>query len=99
MTPEVHHRIGSVTKTFTATLVLKAAEKGLLSLDDPIDKYASVRLDSFVSDVPPVNEPPLKGDLAYTASGSVRTTAGSGTTARYSVTTRTSSIIQTSTRW
>src|SRR5829696_9826066 len=39
MTPEMHHRIGSVTKTFTATLLLKAADKGLLSLDDPIDKY------------------------------------------------------------
>src|SRR5215216_4304380 len=39
MTPEVHHRIGSVTKTFTATLLLKAADEGLLSLDDPIDKY------------------------------------------------------------
>src|SRR5215203_6231787 len=39
MTPEVHHRIGSVTKTFTATLLLKAADERLLSLDDPIDKY------------------------------------------------------------
>ncbi len=39
MTPEVHHRIGSVTKTFTATLLLQAADKGLLSLDDTIDKY------------------------------------------------------------
>jgi D-alanyl-D-alanine carboxypeptidase len=39
MTPEVHHRIGSVTKTFTATLLLKAADEGLLSLDDAIDKY------------------------------------------------------------
>src|SRR5215208_3334950 len=39
MTPEVHHRIGSVTKTFTATLLLKAADEGLLSLDDTIDKY------------------------------------------------------------
>src|SRR5215203_1535471 len=39
MTPEVHHRIGSVTKTFTATLLLKAADKGFLSLDDTIDKY------------------------------------------------------------
>jgi D-alanyl-D-alanine carboxypeptidase len=39
MTPEVHHRIGSVTKTFTATLLLKAADDGLLSLDDTIDKY------------------------------------------------------------
>jgi D-alanyl-D-alanine carboxypeptidase len=39
MTPEVHHRIGSVTKTFTATLLLKAADEGLLSLDDTIDEY------------------------------------------------------------
>src|SRR5215212_8431330 len=39
MTPEVHHRIGSIIKTFTATLLLKAADEGLLSLDDPIDKY------------------------------------------------------------
>jgi D-alanyl-D-alanine carboxypeptidase len=40
MTPEVHHRIGSATKTFTATLLLKAADKGLLSLDDTIYQYA-----------------------------------------------------------
>lgn len=39
MTPEVHHRVGSVTKTFTATLLLKAADEGLLSLDDTIDQY------------------------------------------------------------
>jgi D-alanyl-D-alanine carboxypeptidase len=39
MTPEVHHRIGSVTKTLTATLLLQAEGDGLLSLDDTIDKY------------------------------------------------------------
>ncbi len=39
MTPEVHHRIGSVTKTFTATLLLQAAHEELLSLDDTIDQY------------------------------------------------------------
>lgn len=39
MTPEMHHRIGSVTKTFTATLLLKAESEGLLSLDDTIDQY------------------------------------------------------------
>lgn len=39
MTPEMYHRAGSVTKTFTATLLLKAADKGLLSLDDTIDQY------------------------------------------------------------
>jgi D-alanyl-D-alanine carboxypeptidase len=32
-------RIGSVSKTFTATLVLKLAAKGRLGLDDPISQY------------------------------------------------------------
>jgi D-alanyl-D-alanine carboxypeptidase len=39
MTPEVHHRIGSVTKTFTISLLLQAEAEGLLSLDDTIDRY------------------------------------------------------------
>ena len=39
MTPEMYHRIGSVTKTFVATLLLQAAGDGLLSLDDTIDQY------------------------------------------------------------
>ena len=39
MTPEVHHRIGSVTKTFTVSLLLQAEAEGLLSLDDTIDQY------------------------------------------------------------
>ena len=39
MTPNVHHRIGSVTKTFTISLLLQAADEGLLSLDDTIDRY------------------------------------------------------------
>lgn len=32
-------RIGSISKTFTATLVMKAIEEGLLKLNDPIDKW------------------------------------------------------------
>lgn len=39
MTPEVHHRIGSFTKTFTISLLLQATDEGLLSLDDTIDRY------------------------------------------------------------
>src|SRR5215212_5730992 len=39
ITPDVHHRIGSVTKTFTISLLLQAEADGLLSLDDTIDKY------------------------------------------------------------
>jgi D-alanyl-D-alanine carboxypeptidase len=39
MKPEMYHRIGSVTKTFTATLLLQAEAEGRLSLDDTIEKY------------------------------------------------------------
>ena len=39
MRAEMHHRIGSVTKTFTATLLLQAAARGQLSLDDTIGQY------------------------------------------------------------
>lgn len=39
MQADMHHRIGSVTKTFTATLLLQAAARGQLSLDDTIDRY------------------------------------------------------------
>jgi D-alanyl-D-alanine carboxypeptidase len=34
-------RIGSITKTFTATVILQLAEGGLLRLSDPIDRYVS----------------------------------------------------------
>lgn len=36
---DMHYRIASVTKTFTATAVLQLAEKRKLSLDDTLDKY------------------------------------------------------------
>lgn len=39
MAADVNQRIGSLTKTFTATAILQLAEQGELSLDDPIDKY------------------------------------------------------------
>lgn len=35
----MHTRVGSITKTFTGTLILQLAEAGKLSLDDPIEKY------------------------------------------------------------
>ena len=37
--PLTVYRIGSVTKQFTAALVLREAEAGRLSLDDPLSKY------------------------------------------------------------
>jgi CubicO group peptidase (beta-lactamase class C family) len=40
--PDTRFRIGSVTKTFTATLVMQARDDGLLNLDDPIAKHLDV---------------------------------------------------------
>jgi D-alanyl-D-alanine carboxypeptidase len=34
-----HFRIGSLTKSFTATVVLQLADEGLLKLDDTVDSY------------------------------------------------------------
>lgn len=39
MTTDMYQRVGSVTKTFTATLILQLAADGELSLDDPVSKY------------------------------------------------------------
>jgi D-alanyl-D-alanine carboxypeptidase len=41
MTPDVHHRIGSATKTFTVSLLLQTDDEGLLSLDDTIERYVA----------------------------------------------------------
>ncbi|MEU6573137.1 serine hydrolase domain-containing protein [Streptomyces sp. NPDC046805] len=35
----VQYRIGSITKTFTAVLVLRLRDEGVLDLDDPLEKY------------------------------------------------------------
>ncbi len=39
MNIDFHHRIGSVTKTFTVTALLQLVEQGKLKLDDPIADY------------------------------------------------------------
>ena len=39
MSTDVHLRIGSVTKTFTVSLLLQPAVDGLLSLGDTMDGY------------------------------------------------------------
>jgi D-alanyl-D-alanine carboxypeptidase len=36
-----HYRIGSITKTMTATVILQLAQEGKLSVDDPISKYVA----------------------------------------------------------
>lgn len=37
--PDVQYRIGSITKTMTAVLVLQCRDDGLLDLDDPIGRF------------------------------------------------------------
>ncbi|MFJ7909195.1 serine hydrolase domain-containing protein [Kitasatospora sp. NPDC096204] len=39
MSPDLYMRIGSVTKTFTTTGILRLVDQGKLGLDDPISKY------------------------------------------------------------
>ncbi|MFF3026553.1 serine hydrolase domain-containing protein [Microbacterium sp. NPDC057944] len=39
LTTDVNHRIGSVTKTFTVTALLRLVDAGEASLDDPISTY------------------------------------------------------------
>jgi CubicO group peptidase (beta-lactamase class C family) len=37
--PNTKHRLGSITKQFTAVAILQLAEQGKLKLDDPVSKY------------------------------------------------------------
>ena len=39
MSPDMHFRIGSITKTFVGTVILQLVDEGKLKLDDPISKY------------------------------------------------------------
>ncbi|HET9501112.1 MAG TPA: serine hydrolase domain-containing protein [Marmoricola sp.] len=53
--PDVQYRIGSITKTMTAVLVLQCRDDGLLDLDDPLGRfvpesgYAGVSLRALLS--------------------------------------------------
>src|SRR5215813_6628063 len=39
VTPDMRHRVGSISKTFTAAAVLQQVETGQISLDTPIGHY------------------------------------------------------------
>jgi D-alanyl-D-alanine carboxypeptidase len=41
VTPDMRHRVGSITKTFTAAAVLQQVESGQIGLDAPIGHYLS----------------------------------------------------------
>jgi len=57
--PEAKFRIGSITKQFTASAILKLREEGLLSLDDPLSK--------FLPDFPRGNEVTIHHLLTHTS--------------------------------
>jgi CubicO group peptidase (beta-lactamase class C family) len=59
--PDVKFRIGSMTKQFTAALVLLEQEDGKLSVDDPIRKY--------LSDAPATRDKITDADLLHHTSG------------------------------
>jgi CubicO group peptidase (beta-lactamase class C family) len=56
--PDTQFRIGSITKTFTAVLVMRCRDDGLLDLDDPIGRHL---------EVPRHGELPVRRLLSHTA--------------------------------
>ncbi|MEM0015032.1 MAG: serine hydrolase [Zestosphaera sp.] len=41
-TPSTNYHVGSVTKAFTSAAIMQLVERGLVSLEDPVNKYVSV---------------------------------------------------------
>ncbi|MCE1246354.1 MAG: beta-lactamase family protein [Firmicutes bacterium] len=41
MNPSLNFRIGSITKSFTATIILQLVDEGKIGLDDPVSNYVS----------------------------------------------------------
>jgi CubicO group peptidase (beta-lactamase class C family) len=56
--PDARFRLGSVTKTFTAVLVMQCRDDGLLDLDDPVGRYL---------DLPRHGELPVRRLLSHTS--------------------------------
>ena len=51
VTPRTLFGIGSVTKSFTALAILKLMEDGKLDVNDPIEKYVSLRIRPFGEEI------------------------------------------------
>lgn len=43
-TPQTNYNIGSVSKSFTCVAIMQLQERGLLSIEDPVEKYLDLRL-------------------------------------------------------
>jgi D-alanyl-D-alanine carboxypeptidase len=74
MSPDMHYRIASVSKTFTADAVLELAGQGRLSLDDSLSRY--------VPDIPHGDQITVR-DLLGMRGGVYDFTADPGFAARY----------------
>jgi CubicO group peptidase (beta-lactamase class C family) len=62
--PETQFRIGSVTKSFTAVLVLQCRDDGLLDLDDPIGRHLTL---PNGGDLPEHHDLPVRRLLSHTS--------------------------------
>jgi CubicO group peptidase (beta-lactamase class C family) len=62
--PEAQFRIGSVTKSFTAVLVLQCRDDGLLDLDDPIGRHLTL---PDGDDLPDHRDLPVRRLLSHTS--------------------------------
>ena len=70
------YRIGSISKPFTAVALMQAAQRGVLKLDDPVEKYlpSTVRF----TDPRPGAAPPTLRQLASHTAGLIREPALEG---------------------
>ena len=67
---ETIYRIGSISKSFTAVLMVHLAERGTLELDDPVEKYLPVI--EHLSERPEGTEPITLRQLASHTAGLIR---------------------------
>ena len=57
--PETQYRIGSITKTFTATAIMQLRDAGALDLDDRLEQHLP-GIANGDADAPPPALPPLR---------------------------------------
>ena len=65
MSPEGAFRIGSITKMFTATVIVQLAEDGVLTLDDPLALVAAGRRRSTALWRPDHAAPPAHAHVRF----------------------------------
>jgi len=67
---ETIYRTGSISKSFTAVLMVQLAEKGILDLDDPVEKFLPII--EYLSDKPEGTDPITLRQLASHTAGLIR---------------------------